>query len=256
MKKITIFIGTSRKGSTYNASQELIKNIEAYNQIDVEYVFIDDYNLKHCRGCKLCFNKGEEYCSLKDDRDILLEKINSSDGVIFASPNYAFQITATMKNFIDRIAFIFHRPQYFDKTFMSLVTQGIFGGKNIIKYLDTVGETLGFRVVKGCVITTLDPSTDKQKIENSKKIKKASIRFYKELNNSKLASPSLFRLMLFRMSRTSMKLILNDNYKDYMHFKEKGWFDSNYYYEVSLNYTKKLAGCIFDFIGKQIVKHR
>lgn len=256
MKKVTIFIGTPRKGSTYNASQELIKNIEAYNEIDVEYVFINDYNLKYCRGCKLCFNKGEEYCSLKDDRDILLEKINNSDGVIFASPNYAFQITATMKNFLDRIAFVLHRPQYFDKTFMSLVTQGIVGGKDITKYLDTVGENLGFRVVKGFVITALEPSTDKQKIENSKKIKKASLRFYKELNDSKLFSPSLFRLMLFRISRTSIKLILNDNYKDYIHYKEKGWFDSDYYCEVSLGYTKKLAGCIFDFIGKQIAKHR
>lgn len=256
MKKITIFIGTPRKGSTYNASQELIKNIEAHNQIDAEYVFINDYNLEYCRGCKLCFNKGEEYCPLKDDRDILLEKINSSDGVIFASPNYALQITATMKNLIDRMAFVFHRPQYFDKTFMSLVTQGMIGGKDIIKYLDTAGENLGFRVVKGCVINTLEPSTDKQKIKNSKKIKKASLRFYNELSDSKLFSPSLFRLMLFRIGRTSLKLILNNNYKDYRHFKEKGWFDSDYYCEVSLSYTKKLAGCIFDFIGKQIAKHR
>lgn len=58
------------------------------------------------------------------------------------------------------------------------------------------------------------------------------------------------------MSLTSLKLILNDNYKDYRQFKEKGWFDSDYYREVSLGYTKKLAGCVFDFIEKQIVKHR
>jgi hypothetical protein len=39
-----------------------------------------------CRGCKTCFNKGEEHCPLNDDRDLLFDKIAASDGVVFASP--------------------------------------------------------------------------------------------------------------------------------------------------------------------------
>ena len=38
----------------------------------------------------LCLNKGEELCPLKDDRDLLIDKMNNSDGIIFASPNYSF----------------------------------------------------------------------------------------------------------------------------------------------------------------------
>lgn len=50
-------------------------------------------------------DKGEEFCPLKDDRDILIEKMVNSGGIIFASPNYFFQVSAFMKIFLDRIAF-------------------------------------------------------------------------------------------------------------------------------------------------------
>jgi hypothetical protein len=33
-------------------------------------------------------DKGEEFCPLKNDRDILIEKMVNSDRIIFASPNY------------------------------------------------------------------------------------------------------------------------------------------------------------------------
>jgi len=48
-----------------------------------------------CRGFRICFDKGEGHCPPRDVRDILIGKINDSDGVIFASPNYSFQESAT-----------------------------------------------------------------------------------------------------------------------------------------------------------------
>jgi multimeric flavodoxin WrbA len=61
MKKVTIFIGSLRKHATYQAAQEFITNLKSYTEIDCEYVFLNDYNLGNCKGCKLCFDKGEEY---------------------------------------------------------------------------------------------------------------------------------------------------------------------------------------------------
>ena len=135
-----------------------------------------------------------------------------------------------------------------------IVTQGIFGGSSIVKYLDNMGENFGFQVSKGCVLKTLEPVTEVAQEKNSHEIKKATARFYRELMCSVPPSPSLFRLMLFRMSRTSMKIMLSDEYCDYRHYKEKGWFWSDYYYDVSLNPVKKLAGRIFDFIGRRMSK--
>lgn len=255
MKKITAFIGSARKKGTYQAIQEFEKNLKQYDKIEFEYVFLSEYHLEFCQGCKLCFDKGEEFCPLKDDRDILLEKLEHSDGVIFATPNYAFQVSARMKNFLDRFAYILHRPRFFGKTFTAIVTQGIFGGNNILKYLESTGANFGFNVTKGSCVSTLEPMTKLQQKKLKQEIKKSSERFYKGLIYSTLSVPSYFRLMAFRMARKSIQFI-DVRYFDYYYYKDKGWFESDYYHETTLGPIKKLAGHFFDFLGHQIVKHK
>ena len=254
MKKVTAFIGTQTRKHTYQAVQEFEKNLKQYGEIDFEYVFLSDYHLEFCRGCKVCFDKGEEYCALKDDRDVLLEKMEQSDGVIFATPNYAFQLSARLKNLFDRTAFIDHRPRFFGKTCTAIVTQGIGKGGDILKYLYFTGENLGFHASKGCCINTLEPMTEIQQRKLVQKVKEASARFYKQLLRP-TPPPSFFRLMMFRMTRPLIKSA-GEKYRDYHYYKEKGWFEADYYYPASLGLPKRLAGYLFDFIGRQMVKHK
>lgn len=233
MKKVTAFIGSARKKATYQAIQEFEKNLKQHGDIDFEYVFLSDCNLEFCLGCCRCFDKGEEFCPLKDDRDILLRKIEQSDGVIFATPSYAYQVSARMKNLLDRFAFLFHRPRFFGQTFTAIVTQGVPAGGKIRKYLEDSGENLGFNVTKGCCVWTLNPMTEGQKKDLQKKVKKCSERYYKSLMRSTPPVPSVFRLMLFRMGRRGVQNV-DKKYYDYEYYKNKGWFESDYYYETSL----------------------
>jgi multimeric flavodoxin WrbA len=127
-KRITAFVGTARKKSTHNAVRQFLDNLKSLGNVEYEIVVLNDHHLGICRGCKTCFAKGEEFCPLKDDRDVLIKKMMASDGVVFASPNYSFNVSATMKMFLDRLGFVFHRPRFFGKTFTSIVSQGIYGG--------------------------------------------------------------------------------------------------------------------------------
>ena len=45
MKKVTAFIGSPQIQATYQAIQELEKNLKSYAEIDFEYVFLKDYKL-------------------------------------------------------------------------------------------------------------------------------------------------------------------------------------------------------------------
>jgi multimeric flavodoxin WrbA len=252
MKKVTAFIGTESKKATLQAVQEFENNLKKFGEIDFEYVFLSDYHLDFCRGCKLCFNKGEEFCPLKDDRDILLEKLEHSDGIILATPNYAFQVSARMKNFLDRLAFIDHRPRFFGKTCTAIVVQGFHGGGSILKYLYLATESMGFHVSRGCCITVLDPMTQLQRASLTQKANQASARFYKELVRP-TPPPSFFKLMLFRFVRTFVKSV-DQEYRDYHYYQEKGWFEADYYYPTSLGPVKRLAGSLFDLLGRQVSK--
>lgn len=251
MKKVTAFIGSARKKSTYLAVQEFEKNLRKAGDIDFEYVFLSDHNLEFCRGCKLCFDKGEQFCPYIDDRNVLIEKLERSDGVIFASPSYAFQVSGRMKNFVDRIAFIYHRPRFFKKTFTAIGVQLIPIGKQVQKYLESVGENLGFDVLKGTTVITPEPIPEKQLKELKANIKNLSDRFYKRLNKEKSVKPSLFRIMIFRMTRSGLQSS-DLKFYDYEYYKEKGWFKSDYYYDIHLNLIQKTVGKFSDFLGRKL----
>jgi multimeric flavodoxin WrbA len=254
MKKVTAFVGTARKKHTYYAVQKFLSSLQTLGDVECEIVALTDYHLAMCRGCKACFNKGEEFCPLKDDRDMLIGKMVESDGVVFASPNYSYQVSATMKQFLDRLGFVFHRPRFFGKTFTSIVAQGIWGGSKIVTYLDFAGMGLGFNVVKGSCTTALDPMSEKERQKIDAIAAAHSRRFHAGLMRPAYPVPTLFKLGGFRAARTSMRLMLDETSRDYTYYREKGWFESDYFYPTHLNVFKKAAGMLFDYTTARSVK--
>jgi len=252
--KVTAFIGSGRKRHSYIACEKFLQNLHALGNVEYELVRLSDYNLGTCKGCRVCFDKGEEFCPFKDDRDTLMEKMRNSDGIIFASPNYSFQVSSLMKIFIDRLAFTFHRPSFFGKTFTSIVVQGIGKGEDIVKYLDFIGKGMGLNIVKGCFIKTLEPMTEKSQSDFDRIIGQQSKKYYAQLVKREFPSPSLWWLMVFRMGRTSMHKMLDENWRDYTYYRDRGWFESDYFYPVKLNPFKKLTGKIFDKLALQIIR--
>ena len=256
MKKITAFVGSARKKHTHDAVVQFLSNLQSTGDIEYEIVRLSDYQLQTCKGCKVCCDKGEEYCPLKDDRDVLIEKMMASDGVVFASPNYSFQVSALMKTFLDRLGFAFHRPRFFGKTFTSIVAQGIYGGNKIVNYLDFVGNGLGFNTVKGSCITTLDPMTEKQQHKIDRVLAAQAMRYYARLEKPGYPVPTLIDLMFFRMGRTKVRLELDDSFRDYTYYADKGWLESDYYYPTRLGAPKKGVGKLFDSIFASMTRAR
>jgi multimeric flavodoxin WrbA len=256
MKKVTAFVGTARKQHTYYAVHKFLSSLESLGDVEYEIVALTDYHLETCRGCKACFNKGESFCPLKDDRDVLIEKMMTSDGVVFASPNYSFQVSATMKTFLDRLGFVFHRPHFFGKTFTSIVAQGIYGGPKIVKYLDLVGNGLGFNVVKGSCVTALEPMSEKEQQKIDSILSAHSRRFHARLMQPLYPVPTLFKLWAFRASRTGIRVMLDETYRDYTYYRDKGWFESDYYYPTRLGALKKAAGSLFDTNTARTTRNR
>src|SRR5512135_1542119 len=160
MKKVTVFVGTATRMHTFSAVRKLVDDLLSFGDVECEIVVLSKYRLGTCRGCQLCFAKGEEHCPMKDDRDVLIEKMMASDGVVFATPNYSFQVSALTKIFLDRLGFVFHRPRFFGRTFTSITAQGIYGGRKIERYLNFLGNGLGFNTVKGAYFTAFRPMTE------------------------------------------------------------------------------------------------
>jgi multimeric flavodoxin WrbA len=246
MKKVTAFVGSGHKRRTQAAVLLFLNHLQALGEVECEVVTLSDYRLAVCRGCRVCIDKGETFCPMKDDRDVLMDKIMASDGVVFATPNYCWQMSGMMKVFVDRFAAACHRPRYFGKTFTSIVTQGIGRGGRIVEDLDFLARILGFNTVKGACVTAFDPPSEKEQQKIDRALVALSKRFYTRLAMPGYPTPAWFNLIGFRMARTSYKELLDDRNPDYRYFAEKGWFESDYYYPVRLGLVKKMAGKLFD----------
>ncbi len=247
MKTITAFVGSARKEHTYRCVQQFLGNLQSLGDVQCDVVRLSDWKVETCKGCRRCMDDGEEFCPYaKDDRNVLIEKMMTSDGVVFASPVYSFQVSAIMKGFLDRLGFVFHRPRFFGKVFTSIVVQGIYGGPQVVRYLDLCGEGLGFNVVRGSCHLTIEPVTEEAQRKTDGVLAAHSKRFHDRLLQPPYPPPTLKRLLIFRMARTSMHLMLDESARDYRYYRDNGWFESDYYYPTRLGMPKRAAGELLD----------
>lgn len=259
---VLAIMGSPRKGQTNRAVNIFENHLKSLGEIEFSYIYLKDHNIQPCRGCGICLEKGEEHCPIKDDRQLLFDKMKRADGVIFATPNFSLQVSGLMKNFLDRFCFVFHRPCFFHKSSSAIVTQGVYGGNDIVKYLNSVGEFWGFNVCPGVSLTTpwgvtkpqRDwPQNEREKIESI--LKKTAGRFYNSLS-AKAPEPGLKRLLLFRLVRTAHKYS-TERARDYEYYKDQGWFEKPFYYETGLNLPKKILGSLMDrWQANQAVKNK
>ncbi len=252
MKKIIAIIGSPRKKYTYQIVQEFEHVLNDIEKIQFEYILLKDMKINNCKGCFSCLIKGEEFCPAKDEILAIRKKMQESDGVIFAVPVYSIQVPGIMKTFYDRLAFIFHRPEFFGKSAIGIVTQGAYGGKSTLKYIEEVSKFWGFNTVKGIKIMTSEKPDDKSITRRKKIIEKSAKRFYESLG--KLYKPTFKDILIFRFVRSAKPSIAEEYPRDYQYFMDKGWLTSDYFFNGRIGICKKIFGAIVDSFAKRMFK--
>ena len=253
MIKVLAIIGSPRKGNSYQLTQMIEERLKNHKEIEFEYLFLKDLDLDNYTGCQSCIVNGKESCPLDDDRDIIEQKIHDADGVIFVSPVYNFHITALMKNFVDHFTYAVHRPRFFDKKAMIFIQRGKMF-KKALKYMEKVVHAWGFDVVSTLGIPDVDPLTEKYKKKSIKELEKATDRFYEGLKKNELPSPTVYDLVWFNVWKMNAEVNKEVIPADYVYWKNKGWFDMDYYYKVRINPLKKGIAYISTVFAKKFMK--
>lgn len=231
--KILAICGSPRKGNTYSA----LKTIqESFPDIDFEILMLRDLHFELCKGCYACVLRGEEKCPTKDDRDVIIQKIKAADGLIAASPAYSHMVPALMKNLFDRFGFYAHRPEFFDKYGMSIVTCSGYGGDPALKYMDKGLRIYGFNLAPSLELHYQPGKVpEKKMIENKEKIIAAFKIFMNRIQEGIKDKPTLNMIVPFGIFKAISEVAKDVMPADYEYYKDK----KDYYYDVSIPSYKK-----------------
>ncbi|KPU44772.1 iron-sulfur flavoprotein [Oxobacter pfennigii] len=110
-----VAINGSPKGKTGNTNVMVSSFLKGAQESGAETVniFLAEKEIKHCRGCHICWSKGPCQCVISDDMLGVISLIGGADVVVFATPVYFANISGMLKVFMDRMTMIGspHPPQ-------------------------------------------------------------------------------------------------------------------------------------------------
>ncbi len=228
MKTVLAINSSKRKKNTYKVLIQ-IKNILEKNDINVEIINLYDYNIYTCIGCEKCILTYK--CVLqKDDVNVILNKIEKSDGVILSSPVYLQSVSGKLKTLIDRTCVWFHRPTVYGKPIMCVSTTKGSGLKNTLDYLESV-------VVQWGGVNCRSIGRNIRNIDKEVEFKEVK-EFLDLLNKDKKDyKPSINSLINFQVQKVLSNHTIE---KDSEYWCDKGWKDEIYYFPCKINPAKRI----------------
>lgn len=239
-----IINGSPRKKITYSVIKQVISNFDG----NFEEIHLAKEKIPMCNGCYKCIMEGEEYCPHYDIINPIMDKIRKCDGIIIGSPVYSMNVTALLKNFFDHTAYLYHRPQFFTKKALVVVTTAGAGQKKVADYID---ENLKYWGVNN-IYKLHFACGGKDSLEKDK-INKTAKKFARDVESKKMHSPKFSNIISYNVWRAMACC------DDPIPADKKYWFDSQlvsqeFAPEVKLNIFKKLFSKFVFFFFRKVFK--
>ena len=242
--KYVIINGSPRRKNTWSIVEQAKTNLEG----EFEEIHLMKEKIPVCNGCYNCFSDGEEKCPHFANVNPIIERIRDADGIIIASPVYAMNVPALLKNFLDHTAYLYHRPEFFTKKALVIVSTAGAGQKKVANYIDETLRHWGVNKVYKVAIACGGKDT-----LETKKIDSVSQKFADDVKSNKLHSPKFGDILYFDVWK-AMAVSKVPIPADAKYWKETGLINSDFAPEIKLNIIKKAFSKMMFFIMKRLIK--
>jgi multimeric flavodoxin WrbA len=119
-----VAINGSPKGSTGNTGSVLNALLAATHEAgaETELFLLGELAVKPCISCRVCQRTGR--CAIEDDYPKIKAAMLEADGIVLASPNYIYNVSAQLKALLDRSFSMFHCQMLAGKYGAAVLTSG------------------------------------------------------------------------------------------------------------------------------------
>jgi multimeric flavodoxin WrbA len=230
MKILALVSSYRKRGNTARIAQMIEGHLEAiaarHNEsLELDTLYLGHLDIGLCRGCRTCFDRGEEKCPLKDDLPAIKAQMDAADGIILASPVYVNDVSGIAKNWMDRLAYVCHRPRFAGKC-VYLVTTVAGGPTNhTLRTMNTAVLSWGCHIV-GQAGYKMGALMAQEEMES--RYQEATARVARALFDAiaqeRFLQPSFLSLMTFKIQQLSWQQEPPGSF-DYEYWRDQGWFE-------------------------------
>ena len=203
---------------TFLLTKEVLKGcLQSKSDIHTTILHLSDLSIQFCHHCQNCHKKILD-CPIEDDLGMIWAELLAADGIIFASPNYINQITASMKALWDRSSHFIHCQRLLNKYVAGVVTSGSGRDKSVLEYISYYANICGAQYSGG--------------VSSSVPVKKDKIKVAFQLGNtlvSDIKGSTIFpkqKKVTNEFKAHFKKVMLNrkeDWSEEYQYWQERGW---------------------------------
>lgn len=232
--RILSLIGSGRKRGNTTGIVGLVH--EKFDQLanergeELEWrtLFLGEVGIAPCRGCRSCFNHGEDHCPNQDRLIEIRDAILASDAVVLSSPVYVNDVGGMVKTLIDRLAFVCHRPQFMNTPFLLIVTTGETSTRHAVRTMQSAAVSWGAPIVGSAGFVTGAFSDRKRLEEHRARTDRLASRAFLRILEKRHRKPSFIALMVFAIQQRAWRKLCArqaGGKLDCRYWQEAGWLD-------------------------------
>lgn len=252
--KYLVINGSPHKGNTWKLVEYAISYVREFDKsAEIKEVHLMELNLPFCTGCSNCFRKGGELCPHYEKVGAIYNELEWADGLILCSTTFNVRETALLKNLIDHLCYLMHRPHFFTKKALFITSVGGVGAKGAVKSITGSLRAIGFNRCYSYKVGTASWNAYNPNEKVKKQIRNVSVKFSKDVMKKKMHCPKSNILIPYNLFRGMCRYYApGTEYEsaDGVYWTDKERTKRAYYKEIPLHLYQRVLGGIFCFIGK------
>jgi len=228
--KILALIGSYRKqGNTARIVRMIetrMQRLAAQQNVPLEWetLFLGELDIRPCRGCRVCFDRGEHACPLEDDIPLIRSKMDAANGLLLASPVYVDDVSGLVKTWMDRLAYLCHRPAMGGKCAYPLATVGGGPTGHTLRTMNAALLTWGYHLVgqRGLKMGPLAAEEELPRYQPA--ADKAADKLFRAVTEQQGMNPSFVSLLAFKIQQLAWQREPPGSH-DHAYWHDQGWLE-------------------------------